>query len=132
MASRVSVLARTWRHTRARSEIDASVKQMILRLAVRTGYLLAAPDHFTVRTNHGATQNLGLLQLGAAFPFLEEVPASGGSWAVDRLELQLAYYVSPKGWRSSTRRATTHMGMGCWPWAPRGWCTSTACSLARP
>lgn len=96
LAARAGVLALAWKHARTNSEVPESTKLAIVRQAARTGALLANDAHFTIRTNHGVMQNLALLQLGTAFPSLPE----SMNWvqrAKERLDLQLAHYVSAEG-----------------------------------
>lgn len=96
IAARISVLTAIWRHIRQRDGVPAEFLVDIVALVQRSGRLLAHPAHFTVRTNHGVMQNLALLQIGAAFPKLPEVPG-WRSIAQRRLELQLSFYVSREG-----------------------------------
>lgn len=96
VAARVSVLARLWRHVRSDGAVGEDARREILSLVLLTGRLLAEPGHFTVRTNHGAMQNVALLQIGAAFPALPDVP-EWRALALERLTLQLPFYVSPEG-----------------------------------
>ena len=96
VAARVSVLARLWRHIRHNPDIDAGQRTEVLSFIVRNGRLLAKPEHFTARTNHGVMQNLGLLQTAAAFPDLPESQA-WSQLALDRLALQFPFYVSSEG-----------------------------------
>ena len=96
IAARAGVLALAWKHARTRTNSTDELKLAIVRQAARTGMLLASDTHFTVRTNHGVMQNLALLQLATAFPALPE----SNAWArlaKDRLDLQLAHYVSDEG-----------------------------------
>jgi hypothetical protein len=96
IAARISVLAHLWRTIRDDPAVTAAEKGQILSLVQRSGRLLAKPGLFTVRTNHGVMQNLGLLQIGAAFPALPEAP----EWrrlGLERLHQQAGFYVSPEG-----------------------------------
>lgn len=96
IAARAGVLALAWKHARTRKDTTDDLKLAIVRQAARTGMLLASDAHFTARTNHGVMQNLALLQLATAFPALPE----SNTWArlaKDRLDLQLAHYVSDEG-----------------------------------
>ncbi|WP_304859169.1 heparinase II/III family protein [Rhodoferax sp.] len=96
VGARISVLAKLWRHVRERADFPPASSLNILSLVERSGRMLAKPSQFTVRTNHGVVQNLALLQIAAAFPALPESPA----WrrlAVERLKLQLPFYVSGEG-----------------------------------
>lgn len=96
IAARVGVLVRLWQLLREGADLSPAQAQALVSLALRSGRWLAAPGHFTVRTNHGVMQNLALLQLAAAFPALDEADR----WrelAVERLRTQLGFYVSPEG-----------------------------------
>lgn len=96
VASRVSVLVELWRHLRTSPRLKPDDANALVSFAQRSGVLLAKPSHFTARTNHGVMQNIALLQLAAAFPALPE-SARWRQLAVERLRLQLAFYVSPEG-----------------------------------
>lgn len=96
VAARIAVLARLWRQVRERSEFTIDVHREILSLVERSGRFLSKPSHFTVRTNHGVMQNLALLQIGAAFPGLPEA-AAWGRLALERLRIQLSFYISREG-----------------------------------
>jgi hypothetical protein len=96
VASRVSVMVELWRLLRQRPALLQQHGEELLSFARRTGHLLAKADHFTVRTNHGVMQNLALLQLSAAFPAWPEA-AAWRQLALDRLALQLRFYLSPEG-----------------------------------
>lgn len=96
ISARISVLIRLWAQLRNDAEIDPESRKAFLALIDRSGQLLAKSQLFTVRTNHGVMQNLALLQITAAFPTL---PAAQ-EWrklAVERLDLQLSFYVSDEG-----------------------------------
>ena len=96
VAGRIAVLVKLWRHVRGNADLPAESALEILSLVARSARLLAKPDRFTVRTNHGVAQNLALLQISAAFSGLPEAD----EWrkvAVARLNLQLPFYVSPEG-----------------------------------
>lgn len=96
VAARISVLAHLWRMIRDDPTISAADKGTILSLVQRSGRLLAHPEQFTVRTNHGVMQNLALMQIGAAFPALPEA-AAWRQLGLARLQLQAGFYVSPEG-----------------------------------
>lgn len=97
IAARIPVVARLWSLLRNTGEnIPEQERQQLLTLVGRSGALLAKPDHFTVRTNHGVMQNVGLLQIGAAFPYLPQA-AQWRALALQRLEMQLAFLVSDEG-----------------------------------
>lgn len=96
VAARVSVLIRFWRLLRADPGASDDQRAALLALVSRSGGLLAKNSQFTVRTNHGVMQNIALLQITAAFPDLPRAD----DWrklAMERLELQLGFYVSPEG-----------------------------------
>lgn len=96
IAARISVLALLWRAARESASLTPEARQEIISLVQRSGRLLAKPSQFTVRTNHGVMQNLALLQIAAGFPTLQEADA----WrqlALERLRLQITFYVSPEG-----------------------------------
>ena len=96
VAARVSVLVRLWRTLREAPAVTLAQRASLLSLVARSGELLAKPSQFTVRTNHGVMQNLALLQITAAFPDLPKSPA-WRSLALERLELQMGFYVSDEG-----------------------------------
>lgn len=96
IAARIPVLSRFWALVREQPDAVDRTGAALLALVTRSGRLLAKPDHFTVRTNHGVMQNLALLQIAAAFPSLPEAPA-WRSIALDRLRLQLKFYISSEG-----------------------------------
>lgn len=109
LAARAGVLTLAWKHARARKGTRDDVKFALVRQAARTGMLLADSGHFTARTNHGVMQNLALLQLATAFPALPESKA----WtqiAKDRLDLQLAHYVSEEGMVLEHSATYQHVG----------------------
>lgn len=96
VAGRISVLMKLWRLVRERPDFPVASSLQILSLLERSGRLLAKPAQFTVRTNHGVAQNLALLQIAAAFPAFPEA----GVWrslALERLNVQLPFYVSSEG-----------------------------------
>ncbi len=96
IAARVSVIVSLWKHLRGDADATSVQKEALVGLAMRSGELLAKPKLFTVRTNHGVMQNIALLQIAAAFPLLPK----SEFWrdlAIQRLELQLGYYVSEEG-----------------------------------
>jgi len=96
VAARIPVLVRLWLHLRNDTETTPAQRGALLALVSRSGELLAKDSQFTVQTNHGVVQNIALLQIAAAFP---ELPSSA-LWrraALDRLEIQLGFYVSKEG-----------------------------------
>lgn len=96
IAARVSVLIRLWRTLRDDAETTHAQRTELISFVQRSGELLAKKSQFTVRTNHGVMQNLALLQVSAAFPDLSKA-AEWRSLAMERLELQLRFYVSDEG-----------------------------------
>lgn len=96
IAARISVMVRLWQHLRGDTDATVAQKEALIGLVMRSGELLAKPKLFTVRTNHGVMQNIALLQIAAAFPLLPKTKY----WrdlAIERLELQLGFYVSDEG-----------------------------------
>lgn len=96
IAARISVIVSLWRHLRGDTDATSAQKDALIGLAMRSGELLAKPKLFTVRTNHGVMQNIALLQIAAAFPLLPKI-RDWRNLAVDRLDLQLGFYVSDEG-----------------------------------
>jgi hypothetical protein len=96
LATRIAVLAELWSLARGDPALTRAHARTLLGLADRTAALLAKPDLYTYRTNHGVMQNIALLQFAAAFPAL---PRAAESRAVGcrRLEEQMTYYVNPDG-----------------------------------
>jgi hypothetical protein len=95
-SARVAVLVKLWRAIRGASDVGADQRREIVSLVERSGRRLAKPQQFTVRTNHGVMQNLALLQIVAGFPDLPEAP-QWRALALQRLQTQLAFYVSDEG-----------------------------------
>jgi hypothetical protein len=96
IAARIAVLTRLWLTLRHDPAATSAQRASLLALVDRSGELLAKSSQFTVRTNHGVMQNLALLQITAAFPDLPKA-AQWRNLALERLELQLAFYVSDEG-----------------------------------
>lgn len=96
IAARISVLIRLWRTLRNDAETTPGQRTELIALVDRSGALLAKKSQFTVRTNHGVMQNLALLQISAAFPDLPKA-LQWRSLAMERLEMQLGFYVSDEG-----------------------------------
>jgi hypothetical protein len=96
VAARMNVLAEFWRVYRTRPSYEPRVGKAVWEQAARNGQLLAKPEHFTVATNHGVMQNLGLLHLSLAFPTLPEA-ARHKRLALDRLGDQMPFYVNDEG-----------------------------------
>lgn len=96
VAARSAVLTRLWRTMREDPGASSEQRAALVALIARSAELLAKPSQFTVRTNHGVMQNLALLQISAAFSKLPKAPY----WrklAMERLDLQLGFYVSDEG-----------------------------------
>jgi hypothetical protein len=93
--NRVSVLVRYWRAIRSTLR-DAELPTLVHQHAVRIGASLSNPAFFVAPTNHGLMQNLGLLQLAAAFPALPEA-AAYRRLALARLHQQLPFYINSEG-----------------------------------
>ncbi len=96
IAARIAVIVRLWKYLRVDADATVSQKATLVGLVKRSGELLAKKKLFTVRTNHGVMQNIALLQVTAAFPLLPKTK----DWrniAIERLELQLGFYVSDEG-----------------------------------
>jgi len=94
VANRAAVLARLWRQVRATA--DEALARDVHTMAVRAGEMLARPAHFVAATNHGVMQNVGLLQLAAAFPTLPQAER----WrevALHRLAGQMPAYIGSDG-----------------------------------
>ena len=95
-AARMPVLAEFWLRYRRHPSYDAAVGARVLEFAARTAAFLADPSHFTVSTNHGVMQNLGLWHYALAFPTLPNTTRSR-QIALERLTEQLGFYVNDEG-----------------------------------
>ncbi|TAK03053.1 MAG: hypothetical protein EPO36_00220, partial [Chloroflexota bacterium] len=82
VAARAQVLVQYWRIARSRPDAGPDAGRAIFAQAARYGWFLSNPGHFTFATNHGLMQNLGLLELGLAFPGLP------GAQDYERIALQ--------------------------------------------
>lgn len=96
IAARIAVLIRVWNLLREDHVATPAQRASLVALIARSGELLAKPNQFTVRTNHGVIQNVALLQIAAAFPDLPQAP-QWRTLALSRLELQMSFYVSDEG-----------------------------------
>ena len=96
VTNRVAVLARYWRLTRTGEASNPTIPQLLHQHAQRLGAMLSNPSMFVANTNHGVMQNLGLLELAAAFPALPQA-AQYQRLALDRLAKQLPFYLSSEG-----------------------------------
>lgn len=96
IAARVSVLIRYWRHLRMQSQANDPRLRALVASIERHGHLLAKASHFTVQTNHGVMQNVALIQIAEAFPYLPRA----NDWrdlGFQRFELQMRFYLTPQG-----------------------------------
>jgi hypothetical protein len=96
VANRASVLARLWRHVRQAPGYEPETGRLIHLHAQRLAALLSKPSTFIASTNHGVMQNIGLLQLVAAFPNLPDAAALR-ALAVKRLAMQLPGWIASDG-----------------------------------
>jgi len=96
IAERVLVLTEYWRQFRGSELYTAESARRLLEFVDRSGRLLASPEHYTARTNHGFMQNLALLHIATAFPALPD-SRHFREVALDRLSGQMKYYQSPEG-----------------------------------
>ena len=96
IAARIAVITRLWRHMRNDEKATSEDRAALIALVMRSAELLAKDSQFTARTNHGVMQNVALLQVAAAFPSLPKV-AFWRKLALERLEVQMDYYVSDEG-----------------------------------
>jgi hypothetical protein len=96
VAARAQVLVEYWRIDRSRPDARPDAGRAILAQAARYGWFLSNPGHFTFATNHGLMQNLGLLELGLAFPGLPGAP-DYERIALQRLGEQLPYLIDDAG-----------------------------------
>ncbi|HKZ73702.1 MAG TPA: heparinase II/III family protein [Steroidobacteraceae bacterium] len=96
LAARVFVLSRFWAATQSSAAAAADDARWVLDAVAASADRLAKPESFTFRTNHGLMQTLALFHVAACFP---ELPRSGDYRRVarERLERQLAWYLSPEG-----------------------------------
>lgn len=96
IAARIAAMARLWRHLRERPDVAGEHAGLPLAVVQQAARMLAKPDHFTVRTNHGVMQNLALLQIAAGFPSLDP-DRRLVALALERLGVQAGFFVSPEG-----------------------------------
>jgi len=96
MAARIAVIAKFWKLYRNHRLYDAQSAKTIFDFLVRDARRLSNPEHFTFRSNHGLMQNIALLQLCVAYPDLPKT-AQYKSTAIERLNDQFRYYISPEG-----------------------------------
>lgn len=96
IAARIPVLIKFWLYYRERENFEVSLAQQLFEIIIRSGLLLAKPEHYSWRTGHGIIQNIGLLQISAAFPFLHESQLFR-EVAVQRLSSHLPYYINQEG-----------------------------------
>lgn len=96
IAGRVSVLTKLWRLYRHSKGYSEEVGRELIGHILRCRAQLGKKSQFTFSTNHGVMQNIGLLQIGVAFPGLSE-EEKYLAIAVGRLEKQFRYYISDEG-----------------------------------
>lgn len=96
ISGRVSTLIKLWRLYRNHPNYAPDTGQRLVEHILRCRNLLAKDTQFTFNTNHGVMQNVSLLQIAAAFPGLPEEDRYR-KLAVERLNRQLAFYVSDEG-----------------------------------
>lgn len=96
ISGRISVLIKLWRLYRTHPDYDDNTARLLVEHIVRCRNLLAKDSHFTFNTNHGVMQNLTLLQIAASFPGLPDEEHYRKK-AIERLDRQLGFYISPEG-----------------------------------
>lgn len=96
IAARIPILIKFWLNYRDRDDFDLALAQKFFELIIRSGLLLAKPEHYSWRTGHGIIQNIALLQITAAFPFLQETENLRGV-AIQRFSNHLPYYINEEG-----------------------------------
>ncbi|TXI25486.1 MAG: hypothetical protein E6Q61_02215 [Nitrosomonas sp.] len=96
IAARIPILIKFWSYYRDRDDFESTLAQQLFKLIIRSGLLLAKPEHYSWRTGHGIIQNIGLLQISAAFPFLQE-SEHFRNVAIQRFSEHLPYYVNQEG-----------------------------------
>ncbi len=96
IAARIPVLIKFWSFYRDRDDFEVTLARQLFELIIRSGHLLAKPEHYSWRTGHGIIQNIGLLQISVAFPFLLE-SEHFRNVAIQRLSEHLPYYVNEEG-----------------------------------
>lgn len=96
IGARIPVLVKFWNICRTRNICDSETDRLLLTLVARSGLLLAKPEHYAWRTGHGIVQDLALLQISAAFPFLSESDYFRDV-AAERFSSHMAYYINGEG-----------------------------------
>lgn len=96
IAARIPILIKFWLNYRDRDDFDPVLTQKFFELIIRSGLLLAKPEHYSWRTGHGIIQNIALLQIAAAFPFLQE-SENFKEVALQRFSSHLLYYINEEG-----------------------------------
>jgi Heparinase II/III-like protein/Heparinase II/III N-terminus len=94
--NRVAVLARYWKFARRIDAGDTDMAALVHEHAARLAARLAKPTLFVANTNYGLMQNLGLVELAAAFPSLPQA-AERRALALQRTQRQLPFYMSDEG-----------------------------------
>lgn len=95
IAARVYVLSRIWEIYRTHPSFNPGDARILLTAVYRAAEMLAKPNHYTFRTNHGLMQNIALLHIAVAFPELDAKRYS--TIALTRLTQQLKFYISDEG-----------------------------------
>lgn len=96
IAARIPILIKFWLYYRDRDDFDHALAQKFFELIIRSGLLLAKPEHYSWRTGHGIIQNIALLQIAVAFPFLQE-SENFKEAAIQRFSSHLLYYINEEG-----------------------------------
>jgi len=96
IAERILALAEFWSVYRHHPSYNADVAETIFVFAARGGHFLADPTRFTVSSNHGVMQNLGLWHLSLAFPSMPE-SQHYAQLAFERLGTQMGFYINEEG-----------------------------------
>jgi len=96
VAARMPVLGHFWLVYRRHPSYDPAVAAQILQLIARTAAFLADPRQFTVASNHGVMENLGLWHYSLAFPTLPDQERFR-RLARERLREQFGFYVTDEG-----------------------------------
>ena len=95
-AERVFVLVDLFAQYQRQDKRDAALIAPVVSQLRRAGEMLAKPDAFNYATNHGVMQNVALLHLATALPWLPEADRFR-TLALDRLNRQMRFYISDEG-----------------------------------
>ena len=96
IASRINVIIRFWKNYRDTSSFSNSDARQILELVLLSAKHLAKKEQFTFATNHGVMQNLSLMKIGIAFPFLPEA-IKLSNLGLERLLFQFKFFINDEG-----------------------------------